>query len=60
MSNKEHKKHSHSEEQAVYYLAPQMPVDEDEINLLDYWRILMRYKWLIIVLTVISASASIA
>ena len=47
-------------ERAIYYLSPQMPVEEDEINLIDYWRILMRYKWLIILLTVISAATSVA
>ena len=47
-------------QQAVYYLPPQMPVEDDEINLLDYWRILMRYKWLILVITFISAAGTIA
>jgi len=27
--------------------ANQRPYDEDEINLLDYWRVIWRYKWLI-------------
>ena len=44
----------------VYYLPTQMPVEDDEINLLDYWRILMRYKWLIILLTITSAAGTIA
>jgi len=49
-----------AEEKAVYYLSPQMPVEEDEINLIDYWRILMRFKWLIILITAIAGSATIA
>lgn len=47
-------------QQAVYYMPAQMPVEDDEINLLDYWRILMRYKWLIVLVTVISAAGTIA
>jgi len=46
-------------QQAVYYLPAQSPVEDDEINLLDYWRILMRYKWLIIFFTITSASSTI-
>ena len=46
--------------QPIYYLAPQMPVEEDEINLLDYWRILVRYKWLIFFTTGLCAAGSIA
>lgn len=45
--------------QPVYYLAPQMPMEDDEINLLDYWRILMRFKWLIMFITVIAAGGTI-
>jgi len=40
-------------------MSTQMPVQNDEINLLDYWRILVRYKWLIILLTIISAVGTI-
>jgi len=46
--------------QAVYYMPPQMPMEDDEINLLDYWRILMRYKWLIVFITILSAGGAIA
>ena len=49
-----------SNQTPVYYLPAQMPMENDEINLLDYWRILMRYKWLIIFLTVVSAAGTIA
>ena len=49
-----------SNQQHVYYLPAQMPAEDDEINLLDYWRILMHYKWLIIFLTIISATGTIA
>jgi len=31
--------------------ADQRPYDEDEINLLDYWRVIWKYKWLIGVLS---------
>lgn len=48
------------EEKAVYYLSPQMPVEEDEINLIDYWRILMRFKWLIIFVTLAVGGATVA
>ena len=49
-----------SNQQPVYYLSAQMPAEDDEINLLDYWRILMRYKLLIILLTITSAAGTIA
>jgi len=45
---------------AVYYMPAPMATEDDEINLLDYWRILMRYKWLIVLITVISAAGTIA
>jgi len=38
----------------VYYMPPPAPPEEDEINLLDYWRTLMRFKWLIVSLTFLS------
>ena len=47
-------------QQPVYYMPAQMPIEDDEINLLDYWRILMRYKWLIVFVTFISAAGTIA
>jgi len=34
------------------------PAVEDEISLLDIWRILVRYKWMILVLTLVSVLAS--
>jgi len=34
--------------------ANQRPYDDDEINLLDYWRVIWKYKWLILILTVTS------
>jgi len=51
---------SESNHQPVYYLPAQMSAEDDEINLMDYWRILMRYKWLIILLTIASAAGTIA
>ena len=44
----------------VYYLQASQPIEDDEINLIDYWRILMRYKWLIILTTIISGGTAIA
>jgi len=38
--------------------ADQRPYDEDEINLLDYWRVIWKYKWLIGVLCSISVVAA--
>jgi len=35
----------------IYYMTPPAEYQEDEINLLDYWRVLVRYKWLIFFLT---------
>ena len=46
-----------SNQQPIYYVPiSQPPNDEDEINLLDYWRILMRYKWMIVLITLLSGS----
>ena len=42
------------EEQGIY-----RPADDDEISLLDYWRVLWRYKWLIGVLCVSSVTAAL-
>jgi len=50
----------HNQQQPVYCLPAQLPVEDDEINLLDYWRILTRYKWLIILLTIMSGAGTIA
>ena len=60
MSNTQNESSNKPEATPVYYMAPQYPVEEDEINLLDYWRILMRFKWLIVFITGISGAASIA
>ena len=46
-------------QQPIYYMPAQMPAEDDEINLLDYWRILMRYKWLIVLITFISGAGTI-
>lgn len=35
-------------EQAIYYIPAPIQAEEDEINLLDYWRVLIQYKKLII------------
>ncbi len=42
-----------------YVLAPYAPEDE-EINLLDYWRVLTRYKWMIIMITLLATAAATA
>jgi len=38
--------------------ANQRPYDEDEINLLDYWRVIWKYKWLIGILSSTSVVAA--
>jgi len=38
--------------------ADQRPFDEDEINLLDYWRVIWKYKWLIGILCSTSVIAA--
>jgi len=44
-------------QQPVYYMPfPPQDNSEDEINLLDYWRILMRYKWMIVFCTLLSGA----
>ena len=44
----------------VVYFQGQPPLEEDDINLLDYWRVLMRYKWMIILITIISGASAIS
>ncbi|MDH3327377.1 MAG: Wzz/FepE/Etk N-terminal domain-containing protein [Gammaproteobacteria bacterium] len=46
-------------QQPIYYLPPQPPVEDDEINLLDYWRTLMRFKWMIVLITFLSGASAI-
>jgi len=55
-----HTLEQNSVQQPVYYMPAQYPEADDEINLLDYWRILMRYKWLIILLTLIGGGSAIS
>lgn len=43
----------------VVYVAQPPDYDEDEINLLDYWRVLLRYKWLIVVITLLSTAGAV-
>ena len=42
------------EEQGIY-----RPADEDEINLLDYWRVIWKHKWLIGALCSVSVIAAL-
>lgn len=46
--------------QVVYYLQPQEAVAEDEVNLLDLWRVLVSFKWLILAVTLVTTAASAA
>jgi len=46
-------------QQPVYYLPTQLPTEDDEINLLDYWRILMRFKWFIIFTTLVGGGGTL-
>ena len=45
--------------QPVYYVANQPESDEDEINLLDYWRVLMAYKWLIVGISFLTTAIAV-
>ena len=38
---------------------PPYQVQEDEINLLDYWRVLTRYKWMIVTIVVLATAVGI-
>ena len=42
------------------YIVMQPPVEEDEISLLDYWRVLVKHKWLIISVMFICTAAATA
>ncbi len=44
----------------VYYMPPQAPIEDDEINLMDYWRTLMRFKWMIVFITFLSGAIAVA
>ncbi len=44
----------------VYVSPPPPPVEDDEINLMDYWRTLMQFKWMIILITFLSGATAIA
>lgn len=46
--------------QVVYYLQPQERATTDEISLLDLWRLLVAYKWLIIGITLITTAIATA
>src|SRR3569833_3368041 len=41
-------------DQVLNYLQPQVSSANDEVSLLDLWRVLVSYKWLIFVLTFLS------
>jgi len=43
----------------IYYMTPPAEYPEDEINLLDYWRVLVRYKWLIFFLTALVTGGAV-
>lgn len=42
------------------YMYPPYQIEEDTISLLDYWRVLVRYKVMIIVITVLATAGGIA
>jgi len=44
----------------VYYMSPPPVAEDDEINLMDYWRTLMRFKWMIVLITFLSGAGAIA
>jgi uncharacterized protein involved in exopolysaccharide biosynthesis len=45
--------------QAVYFAQPPATIEDDEINLLDYWRVLVDYKWLIFLMTFVASAAAV-
>src|SRR3569832_712541 len=46
--------------QVVYYLQPQEVTADDEISLLDLWRVLVSYKWLIVSVTLLTTAIATA
>ncbi|MCP4450559.1 MAG: hypothetical protein GY809_03800, partial [Planctomycetes bacterium] len=36
------------------------PGEEDEINLLDYLRVIYKYKWMIMIMTILAMAATVA
>ena len=42
-----------------YYPYPPPSVEEDEVSLLDYWKMLMKWKYLIIGIAIISTGVSV-
>lgn len=42
--------------QVVYYVQPPEPPADDEISLLDLWRVLVSYKWLILGMTLLTTA----
>jgi len=40
--------------------APSPPSDPDEINLVDYLRVIYKYKWMIMIMTIITMAATVA
>ncbi len=43
----------------IYYVTSPTEYPEDEINLLDYWRVLVRYKWMIFLLTTLVTGGAV-
>lgn len=42
------------------YMYPPYQIEEDELNLIDYWRVLVRYKVMIIVITLLATAGGFA
>ncbi len=57
--NTENSKSSKAQQAQIVYVAQPPDYAEDEINLLDYWRVLLRFKWLIVVITLLSTAAAV-
>ena len=60
MNNKGHQDHLQSQAApAVYYVPANQAMDDDEINLLDYWRVLVERKYFIAGITFVSTVIAI-
>ncbi|MDH5257466.1 MAG: Wzz/FepE/Etk N-terminal domain-containing protein, partial [Gammaproteobacteria bacterium] len=50
----------HSGQPPIVYMSPPPAMEEDEINLMDYWRTIARFKWMIFFITFISGASAVA
>jgi len=43
----------------IVYMSPPPQMEEDEINLMDYWKVIMQFKWMIFLITFLSGAAAV-